>query len=134
MKTASMDIARVEKAVGVAAGLCGIHCLITPVLVAGVPFLALSETVEWGLMVVTVSLGLGMVLFGPFRSPRLVRLGLMAGAGVWLSSLLGWFEPWPEPVTSATGSLVFAGSLIWSARACRTGACEVCGDAECQTR
>lgn len=114
------DTARFERAVGIAACLCGIHCLLTPVLVATVPFLALSETVEWVVMLGSVFVGLGLVMVGPHGNRGLVLAGLGVGATVWVASLLGWFEPLPETVTSAAGSLLFAGSLLWSAQTCRT--------------
>jgi len=126
MKVEAASAARCERALGVVAGLCGIHCLLTPVLVAAVPFLALSETVEWGVMSVSVSLGLALVVLGPRRDRGRVLAVSGMGATLWLSSLLGWLEPLPETVTSGAGSLVFAGALLWSTRPCSTDACERC--------
>lgn len=110
----------------VAATLCGIHCLVTPVLVATLPFLAVSKGFEWGALGLTVALGVGVTLLGPARRRSSVLAVLALGAATWAGALVGVFEPLPESVPSAAGSLIFAGGMIWSARICRSGACERC--------
>lgn len=111
-----------------AAFLCGIHCLLTPILVTALPFLAVSASTEWWALGLTVVLGGGVTLLGPARDRWAVLAVLATGAGIWCASLLGIFEPTPETVTSATGSLIFAGGMLWSARICRARECERCED------
>lgn len=110
----------------VAAFLCGIHCLLTPVLVTALPFLAVSAATEWWALALTVMSGGGVTLLGPARDRSVVVALLGAGATIWCASLLAVFEPVPETATSAMGSLIFAGGMLWSARICRSGACERC--------
>ncbi len=112
----------------VAATLCAIHCMATPLLAASIPFLAVAESFEWWALVVTVLVGGGVTLLGPARRRLPVLAVLALGVGVWAASLLGVFEPVPETVTSPVGSLIFAGGMIWSARICRMGDCERCED------
>ena len=117
-----------RKLVGSATVACGIHCLLTPILVLAFPVLALSETVEWLVMLGSVPFGTLLVLTGPpVRRASILSL-LAVGAMVWMASLSGWLEPIPEAVTSAAGSLLFASSLLWSAQECRSGACDVSSD------
>ena len=113
---------------GLAAGLCGVHCALTPVLVVAMPALALPETVERAVLVTTVCLGALILLMGPVRNHLTVVGVFVAGAAVWSASLAGWFSPAPEAATSSVGSLLVAGALLRSARLCRTGACDVCDD------
>lgn len=110
----------------VAAALCGIHCLLTPILVTALPFLAVSAATEWWALGLTVLLGGGVTLLGPARDRWGVLAVLAAGTAIWCASLLGLFEPLPETLTSPVGSLVFAGGMLWSARVCRSHACERC--------
>jgi len=109
-----------------AAFACGIHCILTPLMVAALPILAVSEATEWGALVITVSLGGGVTLLGPARDRSAVVALLATGAGGWCLSLLGALQPLPETVTSPVGSLIFAAGMLWSARICRSGACKVC--------
>lgn len=113
-----------------AAVWCGVHCALTPLLVAVAPALALAESAERALWVGTVALGAVMLGLGPARRSALVTLTFGGGAALWAASLAGWMEPVPEPATSAAGSLTLAGALLLSARVCQTGACEVCVDEE----
>ena len=71
-----------------------------------------------------------MLLMGPARRNAAPVLTFLGGAALWGASLAGWFEPLPETVTSAAGSLTLAAALVWSARICQAGACEVCADDE----
>ena len=110
------------------AAWCGLHCALTPFLAVAAPALALSEGVERALWAGTVLLGAAMLVMGPARRNAAVILTFAAGAAVWAASLAGWFEPLPENVTSAAGSLILAGALVQSARVCQAGACAVCVD------
>ncbi len=107
---------------------CGVHCAITPLLVVAAPALALSEGVERGVWFGTVLIGAAILLMGPARTNASLILTFAGGAVLWAASLAGWLEPMPENLTSAAGSLVLAGALVGSARACRTGRCSACGD------
>ena len=113
-----------------AAALCGLHCALTPFLVAMAPALALTEGVERALWAGTVIVGAAMLGLGPARKNALVVLTFGGGAALWAASLAGWLEPLPETVTSAVGSLTLAGALVQSARVCQAGDCSVCADEE----
>lgn len=103
--------------------LCAIHCLLTPVLVLSLPFMALGEGVEWGALVVTVALGAALLALGPVQR-RARNLGLLVvGGAVWCASLVGLLEPMPEALTSSLGSVLVAGALILSTRPCHDGTC-----------
>lgn len=113
-----------------AAALCGLHCALTPVLVVAAPALALSEGVERAAWAGTVLFGAAMLLLGPARRNAPVILTFAGGAALWAASLAGWLEPLPETVTSSAGSLVLAGAMVLSARACHAASCEVCAEEE----
>lgn len=113
-----------------AAAWCGLHCALTPVLVAVAPALALSEGVERAVWVGTVLLGAVMLALGPGGRNRVVMLTFAGGAALWAASLAGWLEPLPEIATSAAGSLILAAAMVQSARVCHASACAVCADEE----
>lgn len=113
-----------------AATWCGVHCALTPLLVAMAPALALSEGVERAVWIGTVFPGAVMLVLGPARRNAAVIVTFVAGATLWAASLAGWLEPLSETVTSAAGSLTLAGALVQSARICLAGACSVCDDEE----
>ena len=109
-----------------AAALCGVHCALTPFLVTAAPALALSEGVERAVWAGTVLLGAATLALGPARKNRAVIATFAGGAAIWAASLAGWFEPLPETMTSAVGSLTLAVALVQGARVCQAGACAVC--------
>ena len=113
-----------------AAAWCGLHCALTPFLVAVAPALALSEGVERAVWVGTVLLGAAMLVLGPALGNAAVILTFAGGTTLWGASLAGWLEPLPETVTSSVGSLILAGALFQSARVCQAGACSACADEE----
>ena len=113
-----------------AAAWCGLHCALTPFLVAAAPALALSEGVERAVWVGTVFLGAVMLVLGSACRNAAVVVTFVGGAALWAASLAGWLEPLPETVTSAAGSLILAGALLQSARVCQANACAVCADEE----
>ena len=117
-----------------AAAWCGLHCALTPFLVAVAPALALSEGVERAVWVGTVLSGAMMLVLGPARKNAAVIVAFAGGAALWAASLAGLLEPVPETVTSASGSLILAGALLQSARVCQAGACPVCADEENEGR
>ena len=113
-----------------AAAWCGLHCALTPFLVAAAPALALSEGIERTVWVGTVFLGAVMLALGSACRNAAVVLTFVGGAALWAASLAGWLEPLPETVTSAAGSLILAAALLQSARVCQANACSVCADEE----
>ena len=113
-----------------AAAWCGLHCALTPFLVAVAPALALAEGVERAMWVVTVFVGVVLLVLGPACRNAAVILAFAGGAALWAASLAGWLEPLPETVTSAAGSLVLAGAMVQSARICQARACAACADEE----
>ncbi len=113
-----------------AAAWCGLHCALTPFLVAVAPALALAEGVERAVWAGTVFLGAVLLALGPACRNAAVILAFAGGAALWAASLAGWLEPLPETVTSAAGSLTLAGALVQSARICQASACSVCTDEE----
>ena len=113
-----------------AAAWCGLHCALTPFLVAAAPALALSEGVERTVWVGTVFLGAVMLALGSACRNAAVVLTFVGGAALWAASLAGWLEPLPETATSAAGSLMLAAALFQSARVCQANACSVCADEE----
>ena len=113
-----------------AAAWCGLHCALTPFLVAAAPALALSEGVERAVWFGTVFLGAVMLALGSACRNAAVVLTFVGGAALWAASLAGWLEPLPETVTSAAGSLILAAALLQSARVCQADACAVCADEE----
>ena len=111
-----------------AAAWCGVHCALTPFLVAAAPALALSEGVERAVWAGTVLVGAAMLVMGPARTNAPVVLTFVGGALLWAASLAGWLEPVPETMTSAAGSFTLAGALLHGARVCRADACDICAD------
>ena len=111
-----------------AAAWCGVHCALTPFLVAAAPALALSEGVERAVWAGTVLVGAAMLVMGPARRNTPVVLTFVGGALLWAASLAGWLAPVPEAMTSAGGSLTLAGALLHGARVCRADACDICAD------
>ncbi len=111
-----------------AAAWCGLHCALTPFLVAVAPALALAEGVERAMWFGTVVVGVVLLVLSPACKNAAVVLTFAGGAALWAASLAGWLEPLPETVTSAAGSLTLAGALVQSARICQAGACSACTD------
>lgn len=109
--------------VACAAGLCAVHCLASPLLALVAPFLVISEQGEWWVWGGTVVAAIALLAVGPIPRSLGVTVPVVLGAVVWAASLLGWFEPLPEFVTSPVGSVLIAGGMLWSARLCRSGAC-----------
>ncbi len=107
---------------------CGVHCALTPFLMALAPALALSEGIERAAWGATVLLGATMLFLGPARRHAKVIIAFAGGAALWAASLAGWLEPLPEVLTSATGSLTLAGALFQGVRICQSGACAICDE------
>jgi len=80
------------------------------------------ELLGWGISVLVAL----MIAAAVWRSQgdRRVCVALAFGAMLWLTSILGLWEPAPEAVTSAGGSLLMAGAMIWYGRRRHHRACE----------
>ena len=124
----STFLASGSRLVAGASAWCGLHCALTPFLVAAAPTLALSEGLERAIWLGTVVLGAVLLALSPARKNMAVTLTFAGGSALWAASLAGWLEPVPETVTSAVGSLTLAGAMVKSARVCQSGACPVCAD------
>ena len=100
--------------------LCAVHCLVTPVVLAASPLLALGAGVEWSLLGLTVFLG-ALALATGLRAhgSRLPALLIVSGIAVWAGSLLGVPGSVPEDVTTPVSALVAATGLVWNARLSR---------------
>ncbi len=113
---------------------CAVHCLAGPLLVAVLPVALFSETVEWGLFLLTVIFA-AMVLGSGTRVHRRWGPWLIAAPGIllWGSSLGELLSPLPEEVGSVTGALFVAGALLRNTRLrclATEGHCHACEMAE----
>jgi hypothetical protein len=99
--------------------------------VAAFPFLGLAWGGEVVVCALTTVLGFGLTWLGPGRTHPMLLGVLGVGATLWAASLAGLFEPWPEHFTSAAGSAVFAGGILWGAFLCREGECALCDEHAC---
>ena len=124
----SVYLASGSRLAACAAAWCGLHCALTPFLVAVAPALALAEDVERAMWAGTVFVGAVLLVLGPTCRNAAVILTFLGGAALWAASLAGWLEPLPETVTSTAGSLILAGAMVQSARICQAGACSTCAD------
>lgn len=111
---------------------CAVHCLLTPVLAAGLPFIALGPTGEWiAFAVSTVIAGWAVRTTASVHGRKRVWLPTAAGAAVWLASLLGFLHVAGQWEWSAgIGGLLVASGVIWSSRlrhrrVCAKGGCLV---------
>lgn len=107
---------------------CALHCMLTPLLVAVAPALALEPAVEWKLLFASVALG-GYALV---RGARLhghpgVWVLAVAGVALWGLALAGWLAPLPEPATAPLGGVTLAAGLFWNGRLVHQRACRSCG-------
>lgn len=112
--------------------LCGIHCLVTPILITVAPSLAPGGWAEWSLLALTaaggvIALWAGARIHVDMRSAGLVAVGLL----VWIASLLHVFHPLSEEMITAVAAFTVALGLIWNSRlhcAHRTVACHACAE------
>lgn len=107
---------------------CAVHCLATPLLVAFVPVLALPPSIEWILLLLSMVVAAVALLRGRrFHRRAGVWVLAVAGAVIWLLSLLSAFEPIPEVLTSPPGGIMLGAGLLWNGRLIHRQACERCG-------
>ena len=90
------------------------------------PVLGVSKGVEEVAFVATFLLGALMLGLGPGRSHASILTIFAIGGFTWATSLAGLLTPFPEPLTSAFGSLLMAGALFESVRRCAPAQCERC--------
>lgn len=108
--------------------VCAVHCVLTPALVALMPAAGPTPAVEWLLLAASVA----VAIRGLRRGARFYRRSVVwavsgLGAAIWTLSLLGVFEPLPEPITSALGGLTLAAGLFWNGRLSHRRGCRDCG-------
>ena len=97
--SSGVSLASGSRVVACAAAWCGVHCALTPFLVAAAPALALSEGVERAVWAGTFVLGAVMLALGPARRNAAVILAFAGGTAIWAASLAGWLEPLSETAT-----------------------------------
>lgn len=117
------DATVISRVTACAALWCGVHCAVTPVLVLAMPVLVLSESLERNVCALTVMFGAAVLLMSPGGRIPAVMCAFVGGAAVWMASLAGWLAPLPEPLMSASGSLMIAAGLLASARICKVQRC-----------
>jgi MerC mercury resistance protein len=113
--------------------LCAIHCLITPFVLAALPFLGLQmvlgESLEWTFIVAGLAIGT-LTLIPAFRRVhgRLLPLMLFTGGvSLWFAARLGpSSESILELPTMVAGSFSVVSAHLVNRRLCR--ACGVCAD------
>jgi hypothetical protein len=111
--------------------LCAIHCLVTPLAVAALPFLGLQmvpgESVEWMFVVTGVALGT-LALVPSFRKLHgriLPRALFMGGVALWVAARLGpGSASTLELPTMLAGSASVVTAHLLNRRLCRT--CPAC--------
>lgn len=102
--------------------------MVAPLLVAFVPALGVSPSIEWILLGGSVVVALLALRRGArFHRNRRIQALAGSGAAVWALSLLGIFEPLPETVTSPVGGAILAVALFWNGRLSHHHACSDCG-------
>ena len=116
----------------VAAALCAVHCLLTPLLIVLVPILASTLTADegfhrlmllWVLPTSALAWGLGCRRHGN-RSVLLLGLAglaILIGVALWGRALLGESA---EKVATVAGGLAISAGHWRNYRLCRDAACE----------
>lgn len=107
---------------------CALHCMATPLFVAFIPVLAPRPSIEWTLLLISMTVGaLALVRGGNVHRHRGVWALAAAGAAIWVGSLLGMFEPLPEVLISPVGGIMLGAGLLWNGRLLHRHACAECG-------
>jgi hypothetical protein len=111
--------------------LCAVHCLVTPLAMAALPFLgleaALGESLEWGFVATGLAVGT-LTLVPSFRRlhRRLLPLALfIAGMSLWVAARAGLSSasPLELPLVLAGSAAVVTAHLV-NRSLCRT--CHAC--------
>jgi hypothetical protein len=118
---------------------CAVHCVATPILLVVAPALAVSAPLEWSFLGATVLVAVVALAFGlrTHGDPWPV-LPISLGITLWMGSLLHFFHPLPEELTTTMAALTAAAGLVWNSRLhCAAGnaSCEACHEEaleECQ--
>lgn len=110
----------------VAPALCALHCALSPLLALAIPAAAGPGAERWGFAASAALAGVGLAAgLRTHRRPLPAAL-IVAGLVLWGVPLLGLALPVPETLTTAIGSLVAAGGMMWSARLAHRAECRVC--------
>jgi len=124
-------------ALGAAASTaCAVHCLLLPVALGALPALGLtllaSERVEWGLVLLTLAVGIAALGYGYVRVHRRAVPAALFALGMTLllaARLAGEDAPRAEPVAVLAGALCIVQAHRLNrllARRC-AAACAACG-------
>lgn len=97
--------------------LCAIHCAATPLLVALLPAVAVSHSLEWWFFLASIpligwSLVTGFRVHGDVRPAMLVGVGLIFWGGMLAHLIPSVTSEWPVVAAALTTVL----GLIWNAR------------------
>jgi len=121
------DLARFQSLGAILPGICGLHCLITPLAIGWMPFLGISRSGEWILFVVSAAacgIALGSTMKAHGR--RWVWPLALAGLLVWAGGLAGLVPLLSEASASAVGGLTVASASLLSARMGHRHGCHAC--------
>lgn len=92
----SRGVEWLDRAAIVLSGLCAIHCVVTPLLIALTPLIASHEFEEWMRLLLAslgvVGVGLGTVLHRNWRAVPALAVGLLILAGLQVSGVHGTWE------------------------------------------
>lgn len=113
--------------IGALPTICAVHCVVAPVLVSTLPFVAATHALEGWLLAASAALAVASLATSwRLHGRRAVWLIAAAGFAVWITSVAGWLEPLPEAATSPLGGLLVAGALFWNGRLRHQAACGPC--------
>lgn len=103
--------------------VCGVHCLLAPVLALAAPVFATVERVEPIVMIVAAAIG-AVALRSGARVHRRLGPWCVAGAGMLLWALSRQATlPVPEWLVAGMGGVLVFGGLFWNSRL-RAHCCE----------
>ncbi len=95
--------------------VCGVHCLLTPVLVSVLPFLRFEAAVETVILVLSVVLVLGVIHRSrPHHGRDAPLLPALAGLTLWAFSIRGAVGPLPHEWAAALGGGLTAAGAFWN--------------------
>ncbi|CAN5790821.1 hypothetical protein BH23GEM6_BH23GEM6_01490 [soil metagenome] len=107
--------------------LCAVHCVATPVLLVIAPAIAVNQTLEYLMMGAAALISVAVGLSG-FRhhGEALIWVPIIAGLALWALGSMSTtgFE---ERLLTASGGILLAAGLIWSARLLHRTRCRSCG-------
>lgn len=97
---------------------CAIHCLVTPIAVAILPFFGWLDTIEPALFGISAVIGATEARSGTQVHGRMaVWIPVVLGIFLWGAELAEVVEaPWLETGMAVAGGLLIAGGLFWNGR------------------